>query len=151
MLSLTVAFKIHACCAQYDTVPLTFTSPLEHVMNLFNAETRVDLPEPTGPTTMVREPGFTSKSTSESSNGFSSTMLTSTTLSLTTTTSSFFSSFTSFLDGAFFFGRRPGGPGARLPRALRKRRPTERRVATANGTRFGSIDFVFLRFIGVQK
>ena len=115
MFSLTVAFKIHACCAQNDTAPLTLISPLLHVTNLLSAEASVDLPQPTGPTIMVRVRGFTSKSSPASSNGSSSATVTFTTVSSTVTassnlSSSIFFSFFSFVSFFSFLLDRPGGP-----------------------------------------
>mmetsp|Transcript_31750 Transcript_31750/g.80970 ORF Transcript_31750/g.80970 Transcript_31750/m.80970 type:complete len:202 (-) Transcript_31750:1255-1860(-) len=59
--SCSVSFMIHADCATYATLPFTATSPVFLLMWPMSADSTLDLPLPTPPTTMVRLPGLASK------------------------------------------------------------------------------------------
>ena len=69
MFSRIVLFRIQACCATYATLPDTEKSPSTFGTKRFRADRNVDLPHPTLPITMVRDPGFKSKSIPERTKG----------------------------------------------------------------------------------
>mmetsp|Transcript_6763 Transcript_6763/g.17313 ORF Transcript_6763/g.17313 Transcript_6763/m.17313 type:complete len:246 (-) Transcript_6763:952-1689(-) len=69
MLSRTVLLRIQACCATYATRPDTCREPAVWGTKALMADSREDLPHPTRPMIMLRDPGAKSKLKSFSSNG----------------------------------------------------------------------------------
>ncbi len=64
MFSLSVPENIHACCDTSAILPLALTSPPMFFISPMMAETREDLPDPTGPATPSSSPSRTSRSRS---------------------------------------------------------------------------------------